>query len=89
MARINSKVSSVGELIAVVEIKDMLARLETKVDLLLSKSDRTLETSEPSEADLGGEDDGEWIEGLDPMTRFNLERGWITAEEVREGLRGE
>ncbi|WP_281805289.1 hypothetical protein [Methylocystis echinoides] len=80
-----------GELIAVAEIKDMLGRLETNVDLLLSWRSQFLASSKQAGSDnhpLNTEDDDtDWMDGLDRMTLFNLEKGWTTKEEVKKGLR--
>ncbi|WP_457798836.1 hypothetical protein [Methylocystis sp. S23] len=63
-----------------------VARVEAKLDVLLAQ-DRPSDT--PHSTAYMDDDDEDWIKGLDPMTRFNLERGWTTKEEVRKALREE
>lgn len=63
-----------------------IARVETKLDLLLAQG---RPSDKPRVSSYVDDDDEEWIEGLDPMTKFNLERGWMTREEVRKALREE
>ncbi|MGJ0510458.1 MAG: hypothetical protein ACR652_25710 [Methylocystis sp.] len=87
--------SSGDELIANAELKEIMLRVERKLDPLLSFA-QTRPSIEPrsfeellsgeSKPHTSEEDDG-WMEGLDGMTLFNLERGYVTKEEVRKALR--
>lgn len=91
-----TKTSSGGELISNAELKEIMLRVEHKLDLFL-KSAQTGPSTEPRSCEelasgegkpqSSGEDDQEWMDGLDGITRFNLERGWTSQEEVRKALR--
>lgn len=97
-----AKASSVSELIAVAEIKEMLTDVNHKLDLLLSgrsyvptllASPNVTTPAMPTD-DLGPdswEEDklNEWVEDLDGMTRYCVENGGMTAQEVWAAQRAE
>lgn len=69
----------------VVAIRAMLAEVVGRLDLL----ERLIATDEGQAHTPAEKDDKEWMKGLDGLTRFNLERGWVTKDEVRKALRGQ
>lgn len=89
MTKNNTKVELEAFGLRLTKLEQMLTRVETKLDTLLSSSTPSPVSSrlqaERSSVDQG--DGDEWMEGLDGITRFNLERGWITEEEVRKTLK--
>jgi hypothetical protein len=98
MTKDNTKTELEATAKKMVELEQMLSkvvaindRLETKLDTLLSYGNpshasgrsQAGSTSEP----VSEEDDTEWLRDLDGITRFNLEQGWTTKEEVRKGMK--
>jgi hypothetical protein len=58
-------------------IEDRLAGIEARLDAKL-------------DADTANQEllvDDSWMDGLDTMTKFMLEQGWVTKEEVRKNMR--
>lgn len=105
MARAKAKVAtnSVGELIAVAEIKDLLLSIDAKLDLLLNgkttPTQEALATTVTHQKPVGPKDLGpeswteeeraEFLKDLDGMNRYLIEQGDFTIEEVWEARRSE
>lgn len=87
MTKTDNKTNSFSELIAVAELKDVMLRIEHKLDLLLTLSNPSQEQSSGKGPITCEEPDDGWTEDLDGITRFNLERGWMTKEEVKKALK--
>jgi hypothetical protein len=102
MAR--TKSNSMSDLIAVAELKDLLLSIDAKLDLLLNdkitptttvthcsgSSDAQQATPQDLGPDSWEEDKlNEWVNDLDGMTRYCVENGGMTAQEVWESMKAE
>lgn len=97
MARTTTKVkanSSVGELIAVAEIKEIMLAIDAKLDVLLSNKVTptpiaTTTTTNTGPESWTEEELKEWVNDLDGVTRYCVENGGMTAQEVWSARQGE
>ncbi|MGE3993422.1 hypothetical protein [Pseudorhodoplanes sp.] len=91
MAR--AKTSSIGELIAVAELKEMVSRIEHKLDLLLgTRSTESLTPMAPADEGPKGWEAEElkaWVADLDGLTRANIECGAVAPQDVWEAMKSE
>jgi hypothetical protein len=73
----------------IAKLAQVLTRVETKLDTLLSSVDPSPANGrlQAEQRSVDQDEDVEWMEGLDGITRFNLEQGWTTREEVRKGMK--